>query len=391
MGRVWRAERCRMRGALWSILIGLAMLGAEAIGQTPSLTLIGVPSGALETTLTSVSADGRVAVGYSLSPSERGLSWTSLGGLDPWGFRADVPSLTRPFSVTADGSSIVGQRSFGRLSEGFRYDGTYHALANPMNYDQASANGISGNGQVIAGAVYRSDFTQIPGAVLWNAAGTPELIGRARASDVYASFSNISRDGSTAIGISAPDFNGDEAYSWTRTSGWRHLPVPGSLGADYTAAPNNVNFDGSIIAGFAQPVLSGAGRSVALVWRNGVPTDLGTFGPTWDMGAGSISDDGSVIVGGSRNLETNRNAAVIWLNGSGPINLQDYLASLGVSTPAGWQLASCQGLSADGKTIVGYAWNRGLHQGFVATIPTPSGAAIALFGLTCLNAPRRRR
>jgi len=83
--------------------------------------------------------------------------------------------------------------------------------------------------------------------------------------------------------------------------------------------------------------------------------------------------------------------AFIWDPEIGMRSLGAYLESLGVDL-GGWDLWSATGISADGKTIVGYGENP-LHQeeAFIAVIPEPATAVLVGFGLAGLAVTGRRR
>jgi probable HAF family extracellular repeat protein len=144
--------------------------------------------------------------------------------------------------------------------------------------------------------------------------------------------------------------------------------LPG-LDANTTYA-YGVNFDGSIIVGVA-----GVGHAV--LWRNGVPVDLGTLpgGPT---NARCVSDDGSVVAGFSYTFPQQ---AVAWTPTTGMVPLADYLTAHGVTIPAGWTLTDCMAISADGTTFAGLASSGALRQGYIVSVPSPSPLVLGMSSL----------
>jgi uncharacterized membrane protein len=94
--------------------------------------------------------------------------------------------------------------------------------------------------------------------------------------------------------------------------------------------------------------------------------------------AAAVSADGSVIVG-IGNSPTG-SEAVIWTEADGAVPLQSYMANeLGVTGLDGWQLKEARGVSADGRTIVGFGVNPlGQTEGWIAVIPEPSVALLLL-------------
>lgn len=380
---------CQLAALLVTTAFSLA---STALAQTPSLTLLGVPANQLDSFGTSISADGRTAVGYGQGggAGTTAFSWTNSGGLVSYGGAPGWPTVSRATAVSGDGNSIVGYG--GATSTGsfhaFRYsNGVNQDLSRP-GFDQSAAFGTNRDGTVVVGAWNQNGDTSR--AMIWTPSNGMQDAGRARPGDLGGWFTGVSRDGTTAIGRSGGSGPSDfDAYTWTQAGGWRLLPAfPGTPGA-YDATPQGVNFDGTLVVGYVNPV---PGAFIATLWRNQQPVDLGTFGGRWDMAASGVSDDGSVIVGAGQNIDTTRGVASIWLRQGSPLVLQDYLSSLGVATPAGWRLAAATSVSADGMTISGYAQQIGANrfQAFVATIPAPGFVAVAFSSMT-LVASRRRR
>ena len=112
--------------------------------------------------------------------------------------------------------------------------------------------------------------------------------------------------------------------------------------------------------------------------------------PLWGdivCSAHAVSADGAVIVGSSNDGNiyaappTPPANAIIWTASDGLIRVQDVLTNHGVSNLDGWKLYSAEGVSADGKTIVGYGRNPdGYIEAWIATVPEPSTLVLALCG-----------
>jgi hypothetical protein len=76
----------------------------------------------------------------------------------------------------------------------------------------------------------------------------------------------------------------------------------------------------------------------------------------------------------------------LWEPNGSVFDVLDFLQSQEVATGGTWSIIEPTGISADGRTIVGYAHDGRTH-GFVITIPSPSAAStLMLFMLA-----RRRR
>ena len=148
----------------------------------------------------------------------------------------------------------------------------------------------------------------------------------------------ISSDGSTVVG-----YSGDSAFRWTRAEGMIDL---GDLGGDgWEAWANAVSGDGSVIVG------AGVSNGVCTEW-----CPLMAFRWTTEEGmaalvnpdsdARSVSEDGSVVVGG-------------WCNGypycdSFRWTTDEGLMFLG-HLPGGFMFGAAASVSADGAVVVGYS------------------------------------
>jgi uncharacterized membrane protein len=205
---------------------------------------------------------------------------------------------------------------------------------------------------------------------------------------------DIADDG-TMIGTSADQFfiTGN-AYVWTPANGMSLLPVnrPGN----YSRA-DKISADGRTIIGFND---QDTGQRTAVVWQNGVVTDLvdaagtplssadgvssnGRFvvgeyytdaagnqgGWRWDAQTGevlaipgmafarAVSDDGKTIVGVTDTFAFPARAAMIWREGIGTEPLVNFLADNGVSIPANWDpnlAGSFTAISGDGLLMGGW-------------------------------------
>jgi len=104
--------------------------------------------------------------------------------------------------------------------------------------------------------------------------------------------------------------------------------------------------------------------------------------------ARAISADGSVVVG--RASSGSGDEAFIWDEENGMRSLRDILIAQSVGGIQGWSLRDARGISADGRTIVGYGINpSGYEEAFIATIPEPSSAIFIGIGLIGMSLRRR--
>lgn len=368
--------------------VGVAFTGSVR-AQTPSFHLVGNAAGTEGSRCTGVSADGRVASGWSgLGLQTPGFTWTAAGGRNDFGLEPGLPSQTFVNGISGDSTTLVGtsQPIAGGLRTAYRYrgPGTFQTLGNLAGLPNSTANGVSGDGNVIVG-VSDTSFGSVGEAFRWTPNGGIQGLGYTRPGSVASSANAVSRDGTTIVGKSINAGGYTDAFVWTATGGMRILPqISGTT--DPLSSALGVNFDGSIVVG-----RSGIAAHAAR-WVNGQAMDLGTLpdaGPSLGLG---VSDDGRIVVGNAQRIEDV--VATIWTPDVGMEQLATYLARQGVLVPIGWRLVNAYGVSADGRTIVGVAempGNDRMSIGFVATIPNPSTVACMFLVAGGWLVQRRRR
>jgi hypothetical protein len=98
-----------------------------------------------------------------------------------------------------------------------------------------------------------------------------------------------------------------------------------------------------------------------------------------------------VVVGTcSTSTSTVANTACVWDTAHGFQTLQSILASDGINI-SGWTLETAAGVSADGRTIVGWGTDpSGLTEAWVATIPEPTTGLLVMAGVLGLAIMRRK-
>lgn len=189
----------------------------------------------------------------------------------------------------------------------------------------------------------------------------------------------VSGDGNLVVGEATLP---SRAFVWTPSAGMQFLTA---LDGSISGSARAVNFDGSIIVGTSRTAATGPAGTM---WINGVPQQL--FGATpniTDFTPRGVNDDGSVIAGlvGIGAFAY----AGVWTPSTGAMLLSDFLDANGVTLPAGSEFTSCNALSADGLTFGGEIFIDGHRQGYVATVPGPTGSAL-LGVLVALKSMRRR-
>jgi probable HAF family extracellular repeat protein len=306
-----------------------------------------------------VSADGSVVVGTVV---EGDINDVSVFRWTPEGSMLHSSSIEHA-AVSADGSTVVGAYAGPNGTEGFRWlaDGTFEGLGDlPGGPFLSQAFDVSEDGKVIVGAS-AIDFGggRIPTqAFRWTETETMVPIA-----DLGTQARAVSADGSVVVGTSAT-LGG---FRWPELPGQPALGLPGA----FDVVPNAVSADGSVIVGETvfRFGLSGL-RSEAFRWTE----DEGSVSLSPANVAYDVSADGSAIVG-----QSPVHGAFYWTLETGMLSLQNVLLSLGVTNLDGWTLTQAEGISPDGRTIVGSGTDpNGVGQAWIATIPEPSNIALAI-------------
>jgi len=112
-------------------------------------------------------------------------------------------------------------------------------------------------------------------------------------------------------------------------------------------------------------------------------------GGTFRGEARAVSANGDVVVGVG-NAMSSEETAFLWTNGSGLLNLKDYLVANGVTNLTDWTLTSANGVSADGRTLVGNGINpAGQGEGWIASLFLPgdvnTDGAINIFDINVVS------
>ncbi len=365
----------------------LAALAAPAMaeGFAPGFHTFALPEGSFGGGSTTLSDDGTTFTG----------TLSTLGGPDR-GFILNASG----FNVFAEPSRSYDASDNGAYTVGFTTrraaDGTTQTLVPGTllgnSYDVGPH--ISGDGQVVAGT---SDWLlngQVIGATAWRwseATGATQL-PMYRPNSLINAAQNISRDGSTIVGVGRDGFFGDrtEAWMWREGEGYTILPdVPDARYLE--AEARGVNADGTIVVGKGNDQF---GNIHGLVWRNGVPTALPAPATFESVTAHGVSDDGSIIIGVLADpLTSLPQTGAVWTEDTGWVPIYDYLRSNGIDVPSSLNLPRRLQMSADGLTFAAFAVDAlsGRTTAFIAHIPSPSGlVSLLMLGAFCRRARARR-
>jgi len=252
-----------------------------------------------------------------------------------------VGILGMPYAdnVSADGSVAVGGRYRYTLGEGLV------PLPRLPGDTFNSAHGISSDGSVMVGTSgerfcdpwFGCSTTQ--DAVRWNADGSILNLGAEVANGVSA-------DGSTVVGRGS-----STAFRWTAGSGTVSLgDLPGGTSSSIAFG---VSGDGSVVVGWG----NGTGGTEAFRWTaGGGMVGLGVLPGDQYSSAEGITADGSAVWGSSESASHQKHA-FIWDETNGMRNVQDMLTNDYGLDLTGWSLSITEGISDDGRVIIGYGRN----------------------------------
>ncbi len=319
-----------------------------------------LPGGIVYSRSESVSADGRSVVGDSTRGgfgSHEAIRWSLSDGIDPLG-----SETSNALDVCGRGRVITGAYVIPNDSvEAFRWthDSGMVGMGDlPGGEFRSSARGISVDGRIVVGYGSSSDGAE---AFRWAPETGMVGLGDLEGGAFGSSAARLSADGRVIVGTGKSQ-QGTEAFRWTAETGMVGL---GDLeGGSFYSVARSVSADGAVIVGSS--MASGGEQSFRWTREAGM-VGLGRMpgGDTTNR-AHAVSWDGDVIGGESIPLliyET----AFIWTPDRGMQPASEYLAEHGVVVPDGWFLESVTGVSADGRTIVGFGVNPSFHgEGWVA-------------------------
>ena len=241
-----------------------------------------------------ISDDGSVIVGCISNPStgaEEAARWTESTGWVSIGFLPSAlscPSRSNAYDVSGDGETIVGLSWDGCNGRGFVWDSTngMQELA-PLGNGQNRASAISGDGSQIGGFA-QGNFNRTPARWLSDTTGSVYNM------DFVGEMYGFNEDGSLAVGTI--DGNGFYEDSLGQT-------FIGNLnGAGWSAIPEDITQDGSVIVGFDVQSLA----REAWIWTaaDGIVSMNDRLAAQGETGlpqlavARAVSEDGRVVVGG---------------------------------------------------------------------------------------------
>lgn len=361
------------------LFASFVLVGLSAAARGGSIVGLGVLPGGSASYAAAVSADGSVVVGHSLTAGyPQAFRWTDAGGMQGLGAPPSAASWSLVGGVSGDGSTVVGERFTGTGNEAFRWTeaGGIQSLGLPSGTVGSGADGVSYDGSVIVGGYESVGQYQAYRCV--EGIGFQPL-GDLTGGDLFSDARSTSADGSVVAGVSSSG-SGDEAFRWTENGGMIGL---GDLaGGIFQSQARAVSADGKVIVGDSVIGDDRFGKlSQAFRWTDsGGMQGLGSLDGSYSYAYGA-SGDGSLIVG-STSYDSN-DVAFVWNEYLGMRRLSEVLTSQGTDL-TGWRLASADGISADGRYVVGTGSYNGLSQAFraeLAPLPVPEPTTFAMLGL----------
>jgi probable HAF family extracellular repeat protein len=335
-------------------LLTIGLVAPEIRSQ--SFTGLGFLPGGMQSTASRVCGDGSVVVGSS--GGNRAFLWTRAGGMIDLGTLGGTMAYAS--DVSDDGSVVVGMGDSPAGPRAFLW--TYASrmvdlgLPSDGGGDQQATDtysmAVSGDGAVVAG------FSgPINDAFRWTVADGMLSLGTLGAG--YSIARDCNTDGTVVVGESTGAAD-DHAFRWTPATGLQDLgTMPGGTSSHATG----VSADGSTVVGYGRTSGFTAIRAFRWTAASGM-VSLGTL-PGMASRAYAVSGDGSVVVG----VLMSPDHAMLWTPLLGMVDLNTYLPSIGLNLTA-WTLTSANGVSLDGRTIVGTGTHNGQTEAWVAQWPS---------------------
>lgn len=355
-------NRERTAAGLFALLVG----AQTAFANGAEFRLFEAPLGYEYFIASSLTSDGRYVLGEAIPP---GGAYAVNGVWSTSGDPLVTSSEYFPIAAASDASTIY-------FSHGAPLGGGSYAQWTPRygfreipNFDNDAArttiSDVSGDGRVLAG--YRLD-TGLFKPYRWTEATGykyPPLDPCQKVRGVQ-----ISDDGST-IAFSAHNICGslpaESAYVWNSNGQLRQIHARDSISLVLQVA--DVSANGSTVVGNF-----GAWR-----W-----TEAGGMqDPLYQGGTSSVSANGRIVGGAESAFLLSSSWAILWDGKHGARNVRDMLLRQPDPSPtlADWHLTSVLDMSADGKTLIGFAqpmrFGSQRSRYWIATVPEPSTLILA--------------
>lgn len=300
----------------------------------------------------------------------RATRWDAAGnGID---LGSGIGASSYVTGLSFDGSAASGTSYYNLAPGAFRWteDGGIEYIG-ALGGNRSWALDISNDGSVVAGLARRADYRDR--GFVWIKDATTGFAGNPQMHEIPT----VAADDGTSIGIAALSGDGRyvTGYEVDDHSVWKsyrydvsgiqsgvvsHIDL-GDFGGSMST-PADISDDGSVIVGYSRQSVAEGGNMRAFRWVEGSTTgyaggamhDLGTLGGDASFAHG-VSGDGKVVVGTS---ETSAGATYVpfrWAEDTGMIAVADWLAAAGVEVTV--TLAEATVTNQDGSIVAGTMWN----------------------------------
>jgi probable HAF family extracellular repeat protein len=322
----------------------MGVLAIVASGLGASFTGLGALPGGDSSYAYGVSADGSVVVGNSFNTQQKSeaFRWTQEGGMVGLGWLpGGKDSGAR--GVSGDGTVVVGWSSMldesrGEITGWWAFQWT---AAGMQNLGAGTAQKASADGSVIVGT-----HGEITKAYRW-APGGGAILGGVEDSDPR----DVSSDGTVVVGTML-----SRAYHWRLGGGIIDL---GALPGDTLSEAYGVSANGEFVVG----VSYNGTPSEAFRWSQADGMiGLGEIPDTSGSRANASSGDGSVVVGLAPPL------AFVWDITHGMRSVSEVLKRDYGLDLSDWSLEEATAISADGRTLVGTGYHKGIPEAWMAKV-----------------------
>ena len=343
------------------IVVGSAVLCAtRAFADQPRFTPLGqYPAGRWSMPL-DLTPDGSIVVGAAVNGNGNweAFKWTEAEGLVGLGFLNPDVMFPRSIAaaITPDGRLIAGSSAYGDWLGDLEAiiwnpDGTMTELGftNEPGIDQASQAGdLSDDGGVIVGI--DGDAASRCVAFRWTEATGMISLGDLPGGYTVGRAHGVSADGSVIAGSGAVAMYDREAFRWTESEGMVALGrLPGYQESD----AQDISDDGRCIVGYCE----NEGTAEAFRW-NAEEGMIGLgVGASWNSSRAYQTNADGRLIAGSLDEEEVDYEAFIWSKPAGVRGLMEALATDAGMDLQGWYLQEVNGLSPDGRFMIGVGLN----------------------------------
>jgi len=326
-----------------------------------------LPGGRVQSEALGVSEDGRVVFGESASERSSGgaeaFVWTEKDGLRPLGGAFPPAAQSQPRASSPDGRILVGHSispSGMPIATIWKGSEPPRALGDLVGGGESSgALAVSADGDLVVGWGTSQEGNE---AARWKSGAPAEALGDLPGGPLHSGAALVTRDRSTIVGTGSVA-DGQEIAVWSKDGvrGLGDLP-----GGERRSEPFAMTPKGDVVVGRA--VSASCMEAARWTAAEGL-VGLGDLpGGACESIAFGIASDGGTIVG-SASSESGQEA-FLWTKAAGMRSLRTVLREAGVREVEGWTLAVANGISGDGRVIVGGGVNpAGNSEGWIVRIP----------------------